>query len=172
MLRKLLQSLVLSPNPGCDVDDLAMFRIAENEWLLHPSIPYFPTYHYQEIVQRVEGKRAIERPITGHPDLHHFFWFEAGNAIPDECRWVFRGNASFIHPETKIVFAIATGTHDISIRVPTGSSVLGLPICSNWTAPNSKIRWVQPPLQLDVCQQLLAEALLSAGPKFTGVGGV
>lgn len=165
MLRRLLQSFVLSPKPDCIIDDLAVFRIPENERLLHPSLPYFPTYPYRESVERIEGKRAVMRPINGHPDLHQYFWFEAGDVIPKECRWVFRGNAALIHPTTMIVFALASGTHDITVRAPVSSMVDGLVVNANWTDPASSVRWVQSPLNLDECRPLLIDAMHRAGPK-------
>jgi hypothetical protein len=162
-LRQLLHSFMISPPQDRSSDDLAMFRIAENELLLRPSLPHLPTYPCSDSVERIEGKRAVMRQIEGHPDLHQFLWFQAGSTLPPECRWVFRGNAALIYPKTMIVFAVANGTHRITVRVPTTSNTGGLPVNLDWTDRDSSSIWVESPLELDVCRSLLADAMRSAG---------
>ena len=136
------------PSNESDEDDLLAFRIRENEALLRPRFPIAATYSYSDTASR-------HRPVGGRPDMNQYFWFEAGLTIPSACRWVFRGNAAFVHVATKIVFAFPSGTHTISIRLPLFAVSDGMsPICE-LNADGNSVIWIDKTISLEEDKRLL-----------------
>lgn len=117
MFRKLFNSLKLEPPRDEYPDELDRFRIPDNERYLARQTAFATTYHISRMCKEVQGRRAIMRPIDGHPDLHDYLWHRAGSGLPDSARWVIQGNASFAHPDTNVIFASSCGTHEIVVRV-------------------------------------------------------
>jgi hypothetical protein len=108
---------VLTP-PEPETDAFPLFDIAENEAILRQLGKFGLTYAYSDQFEKVIGKRAIIRRIEGHPDLHHYLWNEAGRDLQLDLRWIVRGRAVFAHPNSRVIFAVAGGTHTIRIRLP------------------------------------------------------
>lgn len=171
MFRRLIDPLMLpppvsgpkfpAPNEADEIDEYRRFDIPANYGVLR-RIPGNPTYPYSKHIRRIEGRYAICRPIAGHPDLNHYLWFEAGKNVPLDCRWVVCGTASFADPDTNIIFARATGTHDFSVRVPR--SVLPQFAELKWEVDHSMAEsvWIHSRLRVDEDQRLLAIARLNA----------
>jgi hypothetical protein len=51
-----------------------------------------------------------------HPDIIERLW-KLDNTLPQNCRWVFWGKPSLVHPDTGVVFAAAFGTIGIVLRL-------------------------------------------------------
>jgi len=99
MFRRLLKLLMLEP-PATDRTELvAGFDIPDQ-------------------IQEIRGRYAIARRIEGHPDVHNYLWHRAGAELPADTRWIVRAHAAIAHPKTRIIFAIASGTHSIQIKIP------------------------------------------------------
>jgi hypothetical protein len=65
---------------------------------------------------------AVQDPyytLGTHPDLVELLWDKLTIKIPLDCRWVLLGRPVLVHPEKRIVFAFATGTHTYAFRIPT-----------------------------------------------------
>ncbi len=148
VLAKFLKSMILTPSNETVEDDLAAFRIPENEALLRPRFPIAATYSYSATAAR-------HRPVDGHPDMNQYFWFEAGLTIPSECRWIFRGNASFIHVSSKIVFAFPSGTHTISIRLPLTAVSDDMSHICELNADGNSVIWIDKTISLEDDKRLL-----------------
>jgi hypothetical protein len=52
-----------------------------------------------------------------HPDLMYRLWDELGGLLPVPCQWVVFGNPVLVHPETGIIFGLASGTV-YALRLP------------------------------------------------------
>ncbi|HEU4402077.1 MAG TPA: hypothetical protein VFT43_08225 [Candidatus Polarisedimenticolia bacterium] len=64
---------------------------------------------------------AVPRPYDSlgtHPDLVARLWDEITARLPADCRFVVFGAPALVHPETKIVFGFAGGTHTYALRLP------------------------------------------------------
>lgn len=53
-----------------------------------------------------------------HPDIVARLWDELGEGLPADCRTIFCGVPTLMHPVTKVVFAFAWGTMVIAARLP------------------------------------------------------
>ena len=158
MLAKLLKLMILTPSSESDEDDLAAFRIPENEALLRPRFPIAATYSYSDVASK-------NRPVGGHPDMNQYFWFEAGQTIPSACRWIFRGNAAFVHVASKIVFAFPSGTHTISIRLPLSAMSDDMSPIRELNAERSSVIWIDKGISLEDDKRLFQLAFECAERK-------
>ncbi|QDU44447.1 hypothetical protein Mal52_29290 [Symmachiella dynata] len=118
MLHRLLKSLIPDPLPIDEVESIGDFIIPANDTILRPLHKFCPTYSYSERIKEIRGRNAIMRQIDGHPDLHDYLWERAGEDLPCDARWIVRAQAALAHPDTKVIFAIASGTHSIQIKIP------------------------------------------------------
>ena len=53
-----------------------------------------------------------------HPDLVEKLWDKLPSRIAMDCRWIVHARPVLVHPETREIFAFATGTHTYAFRVP------------------------------------------------------
>jgi hypothetical protein len=53
-----------------------------------------------------------------HPDLVEQLWDNFTTSIPVDTRWVLHGRPVLVHPESKVIFAFANGTHTYAFRIP------------------------------------------------------
>ncbi|MBA4016515.1 MAG: hypothetical protein C0483_04950 [Pirellula sp.] len=164
MFRRLVNSLMLSPPASDEIDHYRRFEIPANRDVL-PRFSGYPSYPYSQAVRRIEGRKAVMRPLLGHPDLHRYLWFEAGANIPSDCRWVVCGIASFAHPETNIIFAIATGSHELSVRVPQSELPQFAEMKSEVDNAIAESVWIKSRLRVDEDQRLLALAHRNASSR-------
>lgn len=162
MFSKLFKSLILTPPADAAIDELDRFRIPANARFLRSTAPMRPTYPYSRIIKRIEGRNAVMREIDGHPDLHQYLWFDAGSELPKECLWVIRGTAVFAHPETCIIFATASGTHDVSIRIPISSLSEYSDLTPETDIGSDTHVWVTSRLNVEQDRRLLAVAYAAA----------
>jgi len=158
LFSKLFKSLILTPPADAGIDELDRFRIPANARFLQSTAPMRPTYPYSRIVKRIDGRNAVMREIDGHPDLHHYLWFDAGSDIPPACRWVIRGTAVFAHPDTSIIFGTASGTHDVSIRISRTSLSDFTELASETDIGSDTHVWVISRLSVERDRRLLAVA--------------
>src|SRR4051794_25996181 len=54
---------------------------------------------------------------AGHPDIVERVWDQLGKPLPMEARRVIFGRAALVHPETRIIVALAIGTQ-YALRLP------------------------------------------------------
>jgi hypothetical protein len=118
MFRRLFKLLILEPPKPDTVESIGDFEIPENDVILRQLHKFAPTYSYANQIREIRGRNAIMRQIDGHPDLHDYLWQRAGAGLPSDTRWIIRAHAAFAHPNSKIIFAIADGTHSIQIKIP------------------------------------------------------
>ena len=118
MLHRLLKSLIPDPLPIDEVESIGDFIIPANDTILCQLHKFRPTYSYSERIKEIRERNAIIRQIDGHPDLHDYLWERAGEDLPCDARWIVRAQAAFAYPDTKVIFAIASGTHSIQIKIP------------------------------------------------------
>jgi hypothetical protein len=118
MLSRFFKSLMLEPPKTEDGESIGAFGIPENDAILRQLNKSALTYSYDNQIKEIRGRVAIMRHIEGHPDLHEYLWQRAGADLPMNARWIVCGHATLVHPQTKIIFAIAQGTHSIRIKIP------------------------------------------------------
>jgi hypothetical protein len=53
-----------------------------------------------------------------HPDLVERLWDKLGGILPVDCRWVVYGRPVLAHPQTGIIFGLASGTLVYALRLP------------------------------------------------------
>ena len=161
MFLRLIESLLLAAPVTDEIDEYRRFEIPANRDVL-PQFSGYPTYPCSKAVRAVEGRKAVMRPMLGHSDLNHYLWFEAGANLPWDCRWVVSGIASFAHPDTNVIFAMATGTHDMRVRLPRCELPQFAALI--WEADNSKADsvWIRSRLRVEEDQRLLVLAYANA----------
>jgi hypothetical protein len=163
MLRRWLKSLILEPPLPDKTRAFPLFDIPENAVVLRQWPRISPTNAYADQIKENRGRYAYARDVAGHPELIHDFWHEAGEEFEDEVRWVVRGIAVLAHPETKIIFAHANGTHSIQVRLP----VIALDELTHIDRPKvrdpkSSYVWVEPQLKKDELKRLFKIAFEAA----------
>lgn len=163
MFRRLFKSRTLEPPKRDDVDSTADFDIPENDIVLRQLHKFAPTYSYANRVKEIGGRFAIMHQIDGHPDLHEYLWQRAGADLPSDTRWIVRAHAAFAHPQTKIIFAIAGGTHSIQIKIPVSEldAFPELQLSEHNPTTGSSV-WVQSRLNETEDKRLLQIALDAA----------
>ena len=162
----LIKSLTLQPPKVDSAESIRDFNIAENQAILRQLHKSFPTYSYANRIKEMRGRNAIMRPINGHPDLHEYLWRTVGSDLPLAARWVVCANAAFVHPKSKIIFAMAGGgSMGIQIRICTTEleRFPGL-LKSAVQAPNAQSVWVLSRFNVSEDRQLLQIAFGFASP--------
>ncbi|NLS97332.1 MAG: hypothetical protein GXX96_34775 [Planctomycetaceae bacterium] len=161
-LRKLF---VLDPVKP-EVDAYRLFDIPENDVILRHIGRFGSTYAYSDRIEKVTGRQAILRRIEGHPDLHYYLWSEAGRELPMDSRWIVRNRAVFAHPDSKVIFAVAGGTHTIRIRLPALKvDELPGPFERDEDLIDGDAVWVRPRLNEETNRQMLQMAFDFATPR-------
>lgn len=82
---------------------------------------YRQRWHRGSGIPPLAQAEDVARPYDSlgtHPDLVARLWDELQEKLPADCRVIFYGTPALMHPETKIVFAFAWGTHTYALRLP------------------------------------------------------
>ncbi len=53
-----------------------------------------------------------------HPDLVEIVWEQLPSQLPENCQWLIYGRPALVHPQSGIIFGMATGTSVLALRLP------------------------------------------------------